>query len=246
MNLLAAVGFEPTPPKRLVPKTSALDHSATLPVRLGLISLFTVSEQTLDYAHILNCIWLECRFSSKRCKFLSSTATGSSSLQGNKSLRRSDHEQVLKLNISCWTRSGALALHILITAAFIGSTVEFTFGDSSILLININCHSEHDYPPSASCGTNRTILNIVKRDTRWTRPFDDHFTLRGSRLDSSSWHEEKETCLFSCSMYKFIVINFERLSRSRGAMVARLTPDQKVACSSHVGVIRHWILWMAG
>jgi hypothetical protein len=24
--------------------------------------------------------------------------------------------------------------------------------------------------------------------------------------------------------------------RSRGAMVARLTPDQKVACSSHVGV----------
>ena len=30
MNL-AAVGFEPTPPKRLVPKTSALDHSATLP-----------------------------------------------------------------------------------------------------------------------------------------------------------------------------------------------------------------------
>ena len=30
MNL-AAVGFEPTPLKRLVPKTSALDHSATLP-----------------------------------------------------------------------------------------------------------------------------------------------------------------------------------------------------------------------
>ena len=28
---LAAVGFEPTPPRRLVPKTSALDHSATLP-----------------------------------------------------------------------------------------------------------------------------------------------------------------------------------------------------------------------
>ena len=25
--------------------------------------------------------------------------------------------------------------------------------------------------------------------------------------------------------------------RLRGAMVARLTPDQKVACSSHVGVI---------
>ena len=30
-NHLAAVGFEPTPPKRLVPKTSALDRSATLP-----------------------------------------------------------------------------------------------------------------------------------------------------------------------------------------------------------------------
>ena len=30
-STLAAVGFEPTPPKRLVPKTSALDHSATLP-----------------------------------------------------------------------------------------------------------------------------------------------------------------------------------------------------------------------
>ncbi|GIY62361.1 hypothetical protein CDAR_50111 [Caerostris darwini] len=28
---MAAVGFEPTPPQRLVPKTSALDHSATLP-----------------------------------------------------------------------------------------------------------------------------------------------------------------------------------------------------------------------
>ena len=30
--ILAAVGFEPTPPKRLVPKTSAVDRSATLPV----------------------------------------------------------------------------------------------------------------------------------------------------------------------------------------------------------------------
>ena len=27
---LSAVGFEPTPPERLVPKTSALDHSAKL------------------------------------------------------------------------------------------------------------------------------------------------------------------------------------------------------------------------
>ena len=29
---MTEVGFEPTPPKRLVPKTSALDHSATLPL----------------------------------------------------------------------------------------------------------------------------------------------------------------------------------------------------------------------
>ena len=29
---MAETGFEPTPPKRLVPKTSALDHSATLPL----------------------------------------------------------------------------------------------------------------------------------------------------------------------------------------------------------------------
>ena len=33
---LAAVGFEPTPPRRLVPKTRALDHSATLPDALEL------------------------------------------------------------------------------------------------------------------------------------------------------------------------------------------------------------------
>ena len=40
-TILAAVGFEPTPPKRLVPKTSALDHSATLPCRVLIpISLF--------------------------------------------------------------------------------------------------------------------------------------------------------------------------------------------------------------
>ncbi|GFV65561.1 hypothetical protein TNCV_778471 [Trichonephila clavipes] len=33
-KILAAVGFEPTPTMRLVPKTSALDHSATLPQHL--------------------------------------------------------------------------------------------------------------------------------------------------------------------------------------------------------------------
>ena len=32
---MTGVGFEPTPPKRLVPKTSALDHSATLPYGKG-------------------------------------------------------------------------------------------------------------------------------------------------------------------------------------------------------------------
>ena len=30
---MAVVGFEPTPPKRLEPKSSALDHSATLPAK---------------------------------------------------------------------------------------------------------------------------------------------------------------------------------------------------------------------
>ena len=33
---LAAVAFEPTPPKRLVPKMSALCHSATLPNGLNI------------------------------------------------------------------------------------------------------------------------------------------------------------------------------------------------------------------
>ena len=45
-KILAAVGFEPTPPKRLVPKTSALDRSATLPVEEGILYqklLFTIS-----------------------------------------------------------------------------------------------------------------------------------------------------------------------------------------------------------
>ena len=33
----------------------------------------------------------------------------------------------------------------------------------------------------------------------------------------------------------------ELLRRLRGAMVARLTPDQKVACSNHVGVKRPFL-----
>lgn len=43
-KLLAAVGFEPTPPKRLVPKTSALDHSATLP--------YGFEEKTMHFCHL--------------------------------------------------------------------------------------------------------------------------------------------------------------------------------------------------
>ncbi|GIX69538.1 hypothetical protein CDAR_62101, partial [Caerostris darwini] len=33
-GMAAGVGLEPTPPQRLVPKTSALDHSATLPTSM--------------------------------------------------------------------------------------------------------------------------------------------------------------------------------------------------------------------
>ena len=40
---LAAVGFEPTPPKRLVPKTSALDRSATLPICRKVAQYKTIS-----------------------------------------------------------------------------------------------------------------------------------------------------------------------------------------------------------
>ena len=39
-NNLAEVGFEPTPPKRLVPKSSALDRSATLPSHCCTFRLF--------------------------------------------------------------------------------------------------------------------------------------------------------------------------------------------------------------
>ena len=39
---LIAVGFEPTPPERLEPKSSALDHSATLPLLHLLIFAYTI------------------------------------------------------------------------------------------------------------------------------------------------------------------------------------------------------------
>ena len=51
---LAAVGFEPTPPKRLVPKTSALDHSATLPdmeTQTILTSLHFIGAELLVAVH---------------------------------------------------------------------------------------------------------------------------------------------------------------------------------------------------
>ena len=40
-------------------------------------------------------------------------------------------------------------------------------------------------------------------------------------------------------------INFSKISRVglRGAMVARLTPDQKAACSSHVGVTEDFFFY---
>ena len=43
-NKMAALGFEPTPPKRLVPKTSALDRSATL-VLTYYLPAFTVTRK---------------------------------------------------------------------------------------------------------------------------------------------------------------------------------------------------------
>ena len=44
-----------------------------------------------------------------------------------------------------------------------------------------------------------------------------------------------------CPLHHWQLVNavkhFERKEGLRGATVARLTPDQKVACSNHVGVI---------
>ena len=39
----------------------------------------------------------------------------------------------------------------------------------------------------------------------------------------------------NCKMFEFTLCSFYT-SRARGATVARLTPDQKVACSNHVRV----------
>ena len=48
---MAAVGFEPTPPRRLVPKTSALDHSAMLPMLdiRNISLLVTLKAVSLDF-----------------------------------------------------------------------------------------------------------------------------------------------------------------------------------------------------
>ena len=40
------------------------------------------------------------------------------------------------------------------------------------------------------------------------------------------------------------VISGSNMEGARGATVARLTPDQKVACSNHVGVRRFFVLML--
>ena len=50
---MAETGFEPTPPKRLVPKTRALDHSATLPCHFPMNYLYYRTELPLHNASSL-------------------------------------------------------------------------------------------------------------------------------------------------------------------------------------------------
>ena len=57
-TILAAVGFEPTPPKRLVPKTSALDRSATLPITFSQITHYIYLENLFNYT--INEYYNEC------------------------------------------------------------------------------------------------------------------------------------------------------------------------------------------
>jgi hypothetical protein len=60
----AAVGFEPTPPKRPVPQTGALDRSATLPTKTNgnFLELFRWAPGSVSwhlYAILkLSCFWL--------------------------------------------------------------------------------------------------------------------------------------------------------------------------------------------
>ena len=51
---MIAVGFEPTPPERLEPKSSALDHSATLPLTADSICVNSNRSSSLYYS---NCIY---------------------------------------------------------------------------------------------------------------------------------------------------------------------------------------------
>ena len=53
VSQLAVVGFEPTPPERLEPKSSALDHSATLPFKT---SVYKTNRTRLDEKSTLTTI----------------------------------------------------------------------------------------------------------------------------------------------------------------------------------------------
>ena len=81
---MAAVGFEPTPPKRLVPKTSALDRSATLPGITNNNSPIQISERVLDYAINKPFFYLNIALVKKGCRFFLSTAPGSASSLSNR------------------------------------------------------------------------------------------------------------------------------------------------------------------
>jgi hypothetical protein len=70
INKMAAVGFEPTPPKRLVPKTSALDRSATLPYTSSELKLFksfisTLNERWIARLTNINDMWCVYKFDEK-------------------------------------------------------------------------------------------------------------------------------------------------------------------------------------
>ena len=62
-KVLIVVGFEPTPPKRLVPKTSALDHSATLPSTTSVQLLSQGTEIFHFKKHVVSLFEQRLRFS---------------------------------------------------------------------------------------------------------------------------------------------------------------------------------------
>ncbi len=73
LKRMAAVGFEPTPPKRLVPKTRALDRSATLPFTRSISScsaswLQAVHSKATRFQHVQSSFttpWLPLLFFKK-------------------------------------------------------------------------------------------------------------------------------------------------------------------------------------